>query len=139
MAFVALTLVLIYTCVLLIKLCDMSSLTRAQLSAELTVSTMRHATRATCGTFGFGDTASGEKRLGLELIHKGISTHTVRFFVCSGVFQFFVFFGLSMLAVQLLVLVLRFSFADHVPRFILIAMTHSVAPSTILKRLIGRR
>ena len=70
--------------------------------------------RAMCSGFGFGDTA-------------------------SGVFEFFVFFGLSLLALQLAVLILRYFSAEYVPKFVLIALSHSVAPSSVLARVCSRR
>ena len=52
---VEVSLVLVYLCVLLIKTCDMSSLGSKQDASAEGVS------RELCATFGFGDTASGEK------------------------------------------------------------------------------
>ncbi|KAL1522821.1 hypothetical protein AB1Y20_017790 [Prymnesium parvum] len=53
MVIVQLSLVLVYTCVLVIKSCDGSSLTSQRDSATATL-------RASCRTFGFGDTADGD-------------------------------------------------------------------------------
>ena len=53
MASIQLCLVLIYTCVLLIKACDMSSLRNKRHDAE-------GVAREVCSTYGFGPTSDGE-------------------------------------------------------------------------------
>ena len=60
MTFVEIALILTYVCVLLIKSCDMSSVGRLQRGAE-------SFAKATCSTYGLGDTASGES-VALQLL-----------------------------------------------------------------------
>jgi len=67
-----------------------------------------------CRTFGFGDAA-------------------------SGVYVFFLFFGLSMLLLQVIVGALKLWFTGHLPRIFLVAKAHSVSPSTIVRRVASRR
>jgi hypothetical protein len=84
--------------------------------------------------------------------------------VCQGVVEFFVYFGLSLLAVQPILLALRYSFADYVraairtdalsirnakalrslscfqvPKLVLVALSHSVSPTVVIRRVIARR
>jgi len=94
MTMVMLALVLIYTCVLLIKTCRLSP--------------------AACQTFGFGGTA-------------------------NGVYLFFIFFGLSMLLLLLVVSVINLYVTGRVPKLLLVARAHAVSPATILKRMLGLR
>ena len=94
MIMVELALILIYTCVLLIKTCSKS--------AEL------------CSTFGFGDTA-------------------------NGVYVFFVFLGLSLLLLQLTFGAWKLWTIGYVPKILLVAKSHSVAPSMIFKHVLYRR
>jgi hypothetical protein len=74
-ALIDLALILIYLCVLLIKSCDMSSVGVGVLR-DLEVDQLG---KAVCDTYGFGDSP-------------------------SGVYLFFVFFGLGMLFLQLLIM-----------------------------------
>ena len=55
MMFVQLALIVVYTCVMLIKSCDMASVLAAYSNAE-------DVAKIVCATYGFGDDASGELR-----------------------------------------------------------------------------
>ena len=70
--------------------------------------------KAVCKTYGFGETS-------------------------SGVFQFFIFFGLSMVLLQFILGGSKLWIEGYVPRIILMTRAHSISPSTIIKRLISRR
>lgn len=54
MALIELALVVVYVCVLLIKVCDQSSI-KVSLRAQYD-----EGTKTTCSTFGFGPSANGE-------------------------------------------------------------------------------
>jgi len=69
---------------------------------------------AVCSTLGFGDEA-------------------------SGVYQFFVFFGISMLLVHLSLGVGKLWITGYVPKILLVAKAHSVPPQTIFLRVCARR
>eukprot|EP00966_Prymnesium_polylepis_P189772 4397200-Prymnesium_polylepis.3 len=49
--------------------------------------------------------------------------------------EFFVYVGLSLLALQPVLLAARYWSADYVPKIIGVAMTHSAAPSIVLRRV----
>jgi len=70
--------------------------------------------RAVCATFGFGDTA-------------------------KGLYLFFIFFGLVLLLVQIIIGAVTLYTTGYVPTIIQMAKTHSVAPSLILRRLALRK
>jgi len=93
MTLVEVALVLVYTSVLLIKACDVSS--------------------EVCSQFGFGSSS-------------------------SGVYLFFLFFGLAMVLLQLLFAAARLYAAGYIPRIILVAATHSVSPTTVIQNVIAR-
>ena len=67
-----------------------------------------------CATYGFGDDS-------------------------SGLYLFFVFFGLSMVLLQFVIAVVRLYVAGYVPKILLVARAHSVSPWTITKRVMIRR
>jgi len=69
---------------------------------------------AVCETFGFGGTS-------------------------SGVYIFFLSFGLSILLLQLVVAALKLWFSVRLPRVFLVAKAHSVSPLTIVRRVAARR
>eukprot|EP00966_Prymnesium_polylepis_P219257 5072914-Prymnesium_polylepis.1 len=94
MALVELALILIYTCVLVIKTC--------QYDAEI------------CSSYGFGTNA-------------------------NGVYLFFIFFGLSMLLVLLVVAVINLVLLGYVPKIILVGRAHGVSPSTVFMKVVSRR
>ena len=52
----------------------------------------------------------------------------------SGIYMFFVAFGLGMLALQLIIGASNLWLAGRVPKILLIAKAHSMAPSTIVKK-----
>ena len=60
MVLVELVLLLTYTCVLLIKSCDISSLATVRFEARLTIKARTVFIKAMCSGYGFGETASGE-------------------------------------------------------------------------------
>ena len=124
---VGLALILIYTCVLLIKSCDMSA--------------------ALCSTFGFGSSA-------------------------EGLYLFFLFFGLAMILLQLIIGCMKLYFTGHVrrwhsnqrcqhgstshfplfdftrelalpaaqlPKIVLVARAHGMSPMQILQKVAARR
>jgi hypothetical protein len=119
-------LVLAYTCVLLIKTCD--------LSVDV------------CSTYGFGDTASGE-----EVLLKLVTRHYLSLLslpdcvwemprcVHVGVYLFFVFFALGMLVILLVVGATRLFYAGYVPKVVLVATSHSIGVSQIAKKILRRR
>jgi hypothetical protein len=69
---------------------------------------------ATCRTFGFGDTS-------------------------KGVYLFFLFFGLGMLVLQLVIGLVNLWITGRVPTVLLIAKAHSMSPTTIMKRVLVRK
>jgi hypothetical protein len=96
--------------------------------------------RAVCATFGFGDTAKGDERL--------LFPHTFRallhrlLLLCkliTGLYLFFIFFGLVLLLVQIIIGAVTLYTTGYVPTIIQMAKTHSVAPSLILRRLALRK
>jgi len=94
MMVVQLVLVLVYTCVALIKTCN--------LSADV------------CVKYGFGGTA-------------------------SGIYQFFILFGLTMLIFQIFSAVVKLWIEGRLPKILLVARAHSVPLSTIVSRVLLRR
>jgi len=109
-ALIDLALILIYLCVLLIKSCDMSSVGVGVLR-DLEVDQLG---KAVCDTYGFGDSP-------------------------SGVYLFFVFFGLGMLFLQLLIMASNLWVAGYVPKILLVAQSHSVPPSQVIRKVLSRR
>lgn len=128
MTFVEVALVLIYTSVLLIKACDVSS--------------------EVCSQFGFGSSSSGAARTApLPCVKppprpsfkvRGRKRMPWRM-VSVGVYLFFLFFGLAMVLLQLLFAAARLYAAGYIPRIILVAATHSVSPTTVIQNVIARR
>ena len=57
----------------------------------------------------------------------------------SGVYLFFVFFGLSMLLLQIIIGLIKLWFTGYVPKLLLVARSHSVSPSNIIKTLVTRK
>jgi hypothetical protein len=66
-----------------------------------------------CASLGFGDSA-------------------------RGVYLFFIFFGIAMLALQFFVCAIKLWSAGYVPRIVLLARSHSMSPLTILRKLSAR-
>jgi hypothetical protein len=135
MVFIELVLIILYICVLIIKSCDVQGV---QVRAEVTTIALQAALRATCSGFGFGDTASGAFR---TEAHRSISAavdyrRVPRY---QGLVEFFVYFGLSLLALQPILLVQRYSSADWAPRVLLVALSHSVPLSEVIKKVVARR
>eukprot|EP00966_Prymnesium_polylepis_P314748 7272586-Prymnesium_polylepis.4 len=93
-AVVQLTLIILYTSILLIKVCVSSS--------------------EACAPFGFGDSP-------------------------KGIFLFFVYFGVSMLLLQLVVGAAIMYTTGHVPKLLLLAKAHGVSPWIIFQRTSARR
>ena len=94
MTLVELALILVYTCVLVIKSCEANS--------------------SVCATYGLGSTS-------------------------TGVYLFFIFFGLSMLLVQLMIVTAKLYTVGYVPKILLVARAHSVSPRTILYNVMARK
>ena len=94
MALIELALILIYTCVLLIKTCEESA--------------------TVCELYGFGRNP-------------------------KGVYLFFIFFGLSMLLVLLIVACTNLYVTGNLPKVLLVAQAHSVPLSTIVQRVSARK
>jgi hypothetical protein len=146
MGLIELALLLLYVCVLLIKSCDLESV---QVDPEVTTIALQAALRSTCRGYGFGDTASGApcriepaRSLYANLCLCFMTVPLLcdlRPVAWQGVVEFFIFFGLSLLVLQPVMLALRYSSADYVPKVVLLALSHSVAPSLIVKRVISRR
>ena len=130
MTLVELALILIYTCALLIKACDTSA--------------------AICRTFGFGDTGRGDDcpQAACHLqctspaavvaspelaFYTHLRAHEVPF-DSAGVYLFFIFMGLGMLVLQLLIGITNMFITGHVPTLLLVAQAHSMSPSTVIKR-----
>jgi len=67
-----------------------------------------------CKTFGFGETA-------------------------SGIYVFFIFFGLGMILLQLVIGAFKLWLTGRVPKIFLVAKAHSVSPLTIIRRIVTRR
>jgi hypothetical protein len=57
----------------------------------------------------------------------------------TGLFLFFIFFGLALVAFQLFIGVLRLWAAGHVPKILLVASAHAVPLSAIVQRVGARR
>ena len=70
--------------------------------------------KAICATYGFGDTA-------------------------DGIFLFFVFFGLTMLALQLIIGFASLGIESFVPKILLVARAHSISPWTIFCKVMRRK
>jgi hypothetical protein len=139
MAFAGLALVLVYTCVLLIKSCDMSSVSTAfQFQARAVAS-------AVCSTYGFGDTSEGGTQTVLNRSPLALESYNLDTDFTSqrpartGIYLFFLFFGLSTLILQLLIGATRFVTEGYAPRIILVARAHSISPQVIIQRVIARR
>ena len=118
MTVVELTLILTYLCVLVIKTCETSV--------------------DVCVTFGFGESAEGETVDGIKDVDCVYPFGTFSR-SCTGVYLFFIFFGLSMLLLLIVTAGLRLYWAGRVPKILLVAVAHSVPPSTIIRRVISRR
>eukprot|EP00966_Prymnesium_polylepis_P029703 690104-Prymnesium_polylepis.1 len=73
-----------------------------------------HMAPSLCATYGLGDDS-------------------------QGIYLFFIFFGLSVLLLQLMIGAVRLYLAGHVPTIILVAKAHSVPLSTIVARISARR
>jgi hypothetical protein len=96
--------------VLLIKSCDMSSVTTAFRDDE----TIRQMGEAVCSTYGLGDSA-------------------------SGVYLFFTFFALTLLLLTLVIGAANLWLAGHVPKILLVATAHSVSPWQIAQKVLARK
>ena len=106
--------------------------------------------RELCATFGLGDTAKGAE-LSLLDERRGFATSLLsqwyhglidRLYLCAmiaGLYLFFIFFGLVMLSLQIIVGALILYTTGHVPTIIQLARTHSVAPSLIVRRVASRK
>jgi hypothetical protein len=142
MAFVEIGLILVYLCVLLIKSCDASNLTTALYDAD------DYAQRV-CRGYGFGDTADGDClnshcRLGSRSPKILPRAHHILIYllICdafTGLYIFFICFGLSMLFLLLIIGTLKLYITGQVPRIVLMLSLHSVSPSTILRRVLVRK
>eukprot|EP00966_Prymnesium_polylepis_P218167 5049362-Prymnesium_polylepis.1 len=106
---IELTLILVYTCVLVIKTCDMSSLNHGNRNEHYEA-----FASAMCATYGFGSSA-------------------------TGLYLFFLFFGISMLSLQLLIAVLNLWLSGYVPRIFLLARAHGMSPWHIFRTISDRR
>jgi hypothetical protein len=107
-----------YTCVLLIKSCNLSS--------------------TVCSTFGFGDSAEGESYFEYMVHLAGVRPFSSQRSHLSGVFQFFIIFALGMILILVIVTGVRLYYAGYAPKLILVANAHSVPVSQIILR-VGRR
>ena len=118
MTLVMLALILMYTCALLIKLCEMAP--------------------DVCVTFGFGGTANGVlhacPHMRDQMLSEGV--HPLR---NSGVYLFFIFFAIAMLLLLLVIYIANLYVAGRVPKFLLAARAHGVPPWTILRNVLARR
>ena len=125
MALIEISLILIYFAVMLIKAC--------QLSKEM------------CSTFGFGNDAQGElSRPGLLTvtctIRAGAPIISLHPSLCfTGVYLFFIFFGLGMLLLMVLVTLVKLFVTGYVPKILLVAEAHGVPLSSIVFNVGSRR
>jgi hypothetical protein len=139
MAFVEIGLILVCVCVLLIKSCDASNLTTALHDAD------DYAQRV-CRGYGFGDTADGDClnshcRLGSRS-PKILRCALIYLLICdafTGLYVFFICFGLFMLFLLLIIGTLKLYITGQVPRIVLMLSLHSVSPSTVLRRVLVRK
>ena len=58
---------------------------------------------------------------------------------CTGIYLFFVFFGLGTVLLQLIFTASRFWVEGNLPKILLIARAHSISPLTILRRVLVRK
>ena len=123
-----LALILIYTCVLLIKTCRIDA--------------------GVCSYYGFGDDAEGKLALSSRNRHPSPKRQSQNRFrptdpawlvLCTGVYLFFVFFGLSMMLLQLVVGAVKLYITGRVPKLLLVAQSHSIPPSTLVQKVAIRR
>jgi hypothetical protein len=94
MTLIELALILVYTCVLLIKTCTLSE--------------------DICAKYGFGRKP-------------------------SGVYLFFVVFGLSMVLLLLIIAAVKVCVTGRLPKLLLVARAHGVSPWTIVQKVLARR
>jgi hypothetical protein len=57
----------------------------------------------------------------------------------KGAFEFFLFFGLSMILLQITAGLTGLGVEAYVPKILLVARAHSVSPSVIMQRVLARR
>ena len=125
MTAVELSLVLIYVCVLLIKTCYTST--------------------DVCAAYGFGDNGSGAPPTTPGLFQPraesedGFGMRRAPLPPPKGAFEFFLFFGLSMILLQIIAGLMGLSVEAYVPKILLVARAHSVSPSVIMQRVLARR
>eukprot|EP00966_Prymnesium_polylepis_P194774 4515201-Prymnesium_polylepis.1 len=117
---VELTLIVIYTCVLVIKSC--------------------HFSESLCVSFGFGGDAEGAGCLACGMWKLRDKTRSSIVLASStGLYVFFVLFGLSMVLSQIIFATCRFYVTGRVPTLILQAQVHSMSLSQIVWRVLVRR
>ena len=124
MMLIEIALILVYTCVLIIKSCSFSP--------------------TICETFGLGDTSKGKPQLvsgvnrwawcRLPFEHRAPKQ-----LVSAGVYLFFIFFGLSMMLLQLVIGAVNLYLTGRVPKILLVAKAHGLSPWHIIKKVASRR
>ena len=129
MLFVEVGSIFTYMIVLLIKVCDMSSVAYAHQQQA------KAAAKAVCRTFGFGDTADGDALLPLSLTTP--KSETCVYF--AGVFKVFVFFALTLLLLLLIIAAVRIGIEAVVPKAILLTRAHSIPVTKIMAKVAARK
>ena len=131
-----LALIFVYVSVLLIKSCDMSAVSAAWRTRAL------DAAQGICTTYGFGENAEGEEHRspqGSTHAHTRRRRRELDPLWYTGMFLFFLFFGLTMILLQLVIGVARLGIESFVPKILLVARAHALSPSSILCKVLTRR
>jgi hypothetical protein len=91
-----------------------------------------------CKTYGFGETAEGEPKQSRAQNCTQPTTLTAGV-LATGIFIFFVIFGVVMVLLQLIFGVARLGVESFVPKVLLVARAHSLSPFTVVRNAMACR